>query len=247
MLTARIHARPKGNKASYFIYARGLMTRSISAKINLIKQEIPQDVKLIAITKQVSIEAIKEAYETGVRDFGENRLQEALTKQQQLKDLNDVNWHFIGHIQKNKAKKVIENFAWIHSVDSLALAQRLNRLAEELNCVPKVFLQVKVLADPNKYGWQVTELWEDLEKLNQFDRLDIQGLMTILPLGLSPAQTLNAFQATKKLATAIQEKNYPNLTMKHLSMGMSEDYPKAIAAGATMIRLGRTIFSDATS
>ncbi|WP_319422574.1 YggS family pyridoxal phosphate-dependent enzyme [Pleurocapsa sp. FMAR1] len=222
------------------------MTGSIAKKINLIKQKIPQNVKLIAITKQVSIEAMKEAYETGVRDFGENRLQEALTKQQQLK-LGDINWHFIGHIQKNKAKKVIENFAWIHSVDSLALAQRLNRLAAELNRVPKVFLQVKILPDPNKYGWQVTELWEDLEKLNQFNQLDIQGLMTILPLGLSPAETLNAFQATQKLAAAIQEKNYANLTMEQLSMGMSEDYPQAIAAGATMIRLGRTIFSDANS
>ncbi len=219
------------------------MTGSIAKKINLIKQKIPQNVKLIAITKQVSIEAMKEAYETGIRDFGENRLQEALTKQQQLK-LGDINWHFIGHIQKNKAKKVIENFAWIHSVDSLALAQRLNRLAEELNRVPKVFLQVKILPDPNKYGWQVTELWQDLEQLNQFNQLDIQGLMTILPLGLSPAQTLTAFQATQKLAAAIQEQNYANLTMEHLSMGMSEDYLQAIAAGATTIRLGRAIFSD---
>ncbi len=223
------------------------MTGSIAKKINLIKQEIPQNVKLIAITKQVSIEAMKEAYETGVRDFGENRLQEALTKQQQFKDLGNIDWHFIGHIQKNKAKKVIENFAWIHSVDSLALAQRLNRLAKELNRVPKVFLQVKILPDPNKYGWQVTELWQDLEQLNQFNQLDIQGLMTILPLGLSPTETLTAFQATQKLAAAIQEQNYANLTMEHLSMGMSEDYLQAIAAGATTIRLGRAIFSDANS
>ncbi len=223
------------------------MTGSIAKKINLIKQEIPQDIKLIAITKQVSIEAMREAYETGVRDFGENRLQEALTKQQQLKDLEDIDWHFIGHIQKNKAKKIIENFAWIHSVDSLALAQRLNRLAQELNRVPKVFLQVKILPDPNKYGWQITELWQDLEQLNQFNQLDIQGLMTILPLGLSSAETLNAFQATQKLAAAIQEQKYPNLTMEHLSMGMSEDYIQAIAAGATTIRLGRAIFSDINS
>ena len=223
------------------------MTGSIAKKINLIKQEIPQDVKLIAITKQVSIEAMREVYETGVRDFGENRLQEALTKQQQLKDLEDIDWHFIGHIQKNKAKKIIENFAWIHSVDSLALAQRLNRLAQELNRVPKVFLQVKILPDPNKYGWQITELWQDLEQLNQFNQLNIQGLMTILPLGLSSAETLNAFQATQKLAAAIQEQKYPNLTMEHLSMGMSEDYIQAIAAGATTIRLGRAIFSDTIS
>ena len=218
------------------------MAGSISQQINLIKQEIPDNVKLIAITKQVGIEPMREAYGAGVRDFGENRLQEALSKQQQLQDLADISWHFIGHIQKNKAKKIIENFDWIHSVDSLLLAQRLNRLAGELNRTPKVFLQVKVLPDPSKYGWQITQLLQDLEQLNQYQYLNIQGLMTILPLGLSPVETLNAFQATKNLATTIRQKNYSNLPMAQLSMGMSGDYLLAIKAGATMIRLGRIIF-----
>lgn len=220
------------------------MTRSISDKINTIKQEIPENVKLIAITKQVGIEEIREAYQVGVRDFGENRLQEALDKQQHLKDLEQIDWHFIGHIQKNKAKKIIENFSWIHSVDSLALAQRLNRLAGELKRSPKVFLQVKVLPDPNKYGWQVEELWQDLAELNQFEHLDIQGLMVILPLGLSATATLNAFEKAQELTTAIQAKNYPHLKMEQLSMGMSGDYLLAIKAGSTMIRLGRTIFQS---
>ncbi|MBE9045641.1 YggS family pyridoxal phosphate-dependent enzyme [Pleurocapsales cyanobacterium LEGE 10410] len=220
------------------------MTDSVSQKIKSIAQEIPQDVRLIAITKQVSVERMREAYSTGVRDFGENRLQEALTKRELLQDLDDINWHFIGHIQKNKAKKVIENFDWIHSLDSLALAQRLNRLAIELKRMPKVFLQVKVLPDPNKYGWEVTNLLQDLEQLNLCQQLDIQGLMTILPLGLSSAETLAAFQKTQKLATTIQQKNYSNLKMQELSMGMSGDYLLAIQAGATMIRLGRIIFGE---
>jgi PLP dependent protein len=220
------------------------MTGSISHKINLIQQQIPENLKLIAITKQVSLEAMREAYEVGLRDFGENRLQEALVKQEQLKDLTDINWHFIGHIQKNKAKKIIEHFDWIHSVDNLSIAERLNKLAGELNCKPKVFLQVKALPDPNKYGWQLTDLLQDLASLNQFQQLNIQGLMTILPLGLSSTETLNAFQAIQQLAITIRQKDYPNLTMHELSMGMSSDYLLAIQAGTTMIRLGSIIFGE---
>ena len=217
---------------------------SISQTIKSIQSKIPQDVKLIAITKQVGIEPIKEAYQTGIRDFGENRLQEALSKQEKLTELVDINWHFIGHIQKNKARKIIESFDWIHSVDSLALAKRLNRLAEELDRHPKVFLQVKVLPDPNKYGWEVAELIEDLAELDRCSCLQIRGLMTILPLGLSASETLKAFQNTKELAITIARKNYHNISMEELSMGMSGDYLQAIAAGATMIRLGRTIFGE---
>ena len=222
------------------------MTGYISQKIALIRQEIPQNVELIAITKQVSIEAMREAYKAGIRNFGENRLQEALLKQEQLKDLTDVDWHFIGHIQKNKAKKVLQNFAWIHSVDSLSLAQRMNSLAAELNLMPKVFLQVKVLSDPNKYGWEIDNLLQDLELLNQFERLNIQGLMTILPWGLSSVEILKAFEKVAELSTTIRQKNYANLTMTELSMGMSGDYQLAIQAGASKIRLGRTIFGKRT-
>lgn len=220
------------------------MTGLISQKIDSIIQEIPPDVELIAITKQVGLEAMREAYAAGVRNFGENRLQEALVKQEKLQDLSDINWHFIGHIQKNKAKKVIENFHWIHSVDSLSLAQRLNRLAIESDLTPQVFLQVKVLPDLNKYGWEATSLLQDLEQLNQLNQLDYQGLMTILPFGLSSVATLAAFQETQKLATLIEQENYPQLKTKELSMGMSGDYKLAIQAGATKIRLGRTIFGD---
>lgn len=222
------------------------MTGYISQKIALIQQEIPPNVELIAITKQVSIEAMREAYRAGIRNFGENRLQEALLKQEQLKDLTDVDWHFIGHIQKNKAKKVLQNFAWIHSVDSLSLAQRMNSLAAELNLMPKAFLQVKVLSDPNKYGWEIDNLLQDLELLNQFERLNIQGLMTILPWGLSSVEILKAFEKVAELSTTIKQKNYANLTMTELSMGMSGDYQLAIQAGASKIRLGRTIFGERT-
>jgi len=219
------------------------MKGNISQKIEAIQQELPNHVNLIAITKQVSTSAMQEAYQSGVRDFGENRLQEAISKQQELA-LTDVNWHFIGHIQKNKAKKVIEHFAWIHSLDSLALATRINRLAGELDLLPKVFLQVKVLPDPNKYGWEVEDLLQDLSQLNEYENLDIRGLMTILPWGLSPAKALDAFNRVADLFAKIDRANYSQISMTELSMGMSGDYRLAIEAGATYIRLGRTIFGE---
>lgn len=214
----------------------------IAQNIHQIRANIPKYVRLIAVTKTVSIAAMREAYEAGIRDFAENRLQEALNKQQELQDLTDVSWHFIGHIQTNKAKKVIENFAWIHSVDSLKLAQRLNKLAQALDCQPQVCLQVKLLQDPNKYGWEVPDLWQDLPQLALCDYLNIQGLMTILPLGLSETEVLAAFKAAKELTQEIEQKQQPNIQMNQLSMGMSGDYLLAIKAGATMIRLGQIIF-----
>ena len=220
------------------------MATDICARIKSIGQQVPPEVKLIAITKQIGVEAMRLAYQAGVRDFGENRVQESLIKQEQLQDLVDVNWHFIGHIQKNKAKKVIEHFDWIHSVDSLALAKRLDRLAGELNKIPKVLLQVKMLSDPNKYGWEASKLEGDLAQLNEYRHLDIRGLMTILPYGLSSTEAASAFAQTQQLATKIAQKDYNNLSMEQLSMGMSEDYQLAIAAGATMIRPGRIIFGE---
>jgi PLP dependent protein len=223
-----------------------MMNDSISQIIAQIQQEIPNSVRSIAVTKQVSSSAMRIAYAAGIRDFGENRLQEALNKQQELLDLPDINWHFIGHVQKNKARKIIEHFDWIHSVDSLAIAQRLNILVAELNRRPQVCLQVKILEDPNKYGWHPPELIADLPELDRCENLNIQGLMTILPLGLSSAEKLSAFQATKQLALEIDRQNYPHLTMQQLSMGMSDDYLEAIEAGATMIRLGSLIFGNRT-
>ncbi|MGV2826461.1 YggS family pyridoxal phosphate-dependent enzyme [Myxosarcina sp. GI1(2024)] len=216
----------------------------IAQQINRIQGQIGNRVRLVAITKQVSVERMREAYQAGVRDFGENRLQEAVAKQQQLQDLPDICWHFIGHIQKNKAKKVLESFEWIHSVDSLALTRRLERLAAELSCSPKILLQVKILPDPNKYGWHVPELLADLSALNECQHLQILGLMTILPLGLSSQQTLNCFQEVKQLARDIERQNWSFLKMHQLSMGMSADYLLAVKAGATMIRLGREIFGE---
>ncbi len=217
-------------------------TISIAEKIAQIRQQLTTDVRLVAITKQVPIEKMREAYAAGIRDFGENRVQEALSKQQHLQDLDDICWHFIGHLQKNKAKQVLDSMPWIHSVDDLKLLQHLNKLADKLNKRPKICLQVKILPDPNKYGWSVDQLlaaWSDVEEC---EYLDIQGLMTILPLGLSESEMFDAFVETGKVKDKINENS--KLQLKELSMGMSGDYLLAVKAGATMIRLGRTIFGE---
>ena len=217
---------------------------NIEQRIKEIRQEVPPNVRLIAVSKQVSAEAMRIAYEAGVRDFAENRLQEAIAKQAELQDLTDICWHFIGHIQTKKARKIIPNFHWIHSLDSLKLAQKINTLAAELDLKPQLLLQVKPLEDPNKYGWQIAELLEELPLLNSLENIQIKGLMTILPWGLAREQNLAAFKTVKELATKIQQQNYDRLQMAELSMGMSGDYQSAIAAGSTMIRLGRTIFGE---
>lgn len=217
---------------------------SIAERIAQIRATLPASVRLIAVTKQVSVEAMREAYAAGVRDFGESRIQEAELKQAQLSDLSDVVWHMIGHLQANKAQKALQWFQWIHSVDGLKLAQRLNRLAENLPQKPNICLQVKLRPDPNKYGWTSTELLNDLPNLNRCEYLNICGLMTIAPLGLNPIEQLNLFQEMYDLAAKIR--SYPNqqCSIQELSMGMSGDYELAVKAGTTMIRLGRIIFGD---
>ena len=223
------------------------MSGLITERIAHIRQQLPPGVRLIAVTKQVSVDAMREAYAAGVRDFAESRIQEAEAKIAKLGDLPDLNWHLIGHLQSNKAKKALEQFQWLHSCDSLNLAQRLNRLAAELSLRPKVCLQVKVVPDPNKYGWTVPELLADLPELNRCDALQIQGLMTILPLGLSQQESRVVFERTRELAEKIRQQNWSNLKMHELSMGMSDDYPLAVQAGATLVRLGRIIFGERTN
>ncbi|WP_338038477.1 YggS family pyridoxal phosphate-dependent enzyme [Neosynechococcus sphagnicola] len=151
----------------------------LAERIAQIQQTLPPSVRLIAVTKQVESAVIRAAYVAGLRDFGENRVQEAIAKQLQLQDCPGITWHLIGHLQSNKVQKALGHFQWIHSVDSLKLADQLNHLATDLSQPPCICLQVKILPDPNKYGWTVPQLLADLATLNQYTHLDICGLMTI--------------------------------------------------------------------
>lgn len=217
---------------------------AIAKRIEALRQEIPAGVKLLAVTKQVSSAQMRDAYAAGVRDFGESRVQEAIVKQAELQDLSDITWHFIGRLQANKARKVIEHFDWIHSVDNLDLAIRLNRIAQELDRRPHSCLQVKIIPDPDKQGWSETELLADLPALMELQTLNICGLMVIPPLGLTHQSLEDLFHKAQILFNRLGDQLGINLHLQELSMGMSGDYPLAIAHGATIIRLGQIIFGN---
>ncbi len=221
-----------------------LPSSAISDRIAQVRKTLPAPIRLIAVTKQVSVAAMRQAYAAGIRDFGENRVQEACAKQTQLQDLTDVTWHFIGHVQRNKAKTVLQSFPWIHAVDRWSLAERLNQLAASLPHPPQVCLQVKLWPDPAKYGWTEADLWSALPQLYACEHLKIRGLMAILPQGLSPAESLAAFERVRACAEQLRHHPQYPLPVEQLSMGMSGDYPIAIQAGATMVRLGRLLFGE---
>ncbi len=215
---------------------------SLGKHLQAVQSSLPTSVKLIAVSKTVPSEVLRLAYEAGLRDFAESRVQEALPKQTELADLTDICWHFIGHLQANKARKVIEHFTWIHSVHSLALAQRLDQLAIALERHPQICLQVKLLPDEHKSGWNPDQLRQDLPILETLTQINIQGLMTILPLGLTTEERFQAFQALDTLRRSLSQTS--SLALPELSMGMSNDYPEALQAGATMVRLGSLLFGD---
>lgn len=219
----------------------------LSQRLKTIQSRIPEHVRLIAVTKTFPALVIRDAYATGLRDFAENKVQEALAKQAELGDLTDVTWHFIGHVQSNKSRKVVENFDAIHSVDSLKLAKRLDRQAAELNKCPRCYLQVKLASDPSKDGFELDELMAALPALDQLTHLNIVGLMVIPPNGLTDAQTKEIFEEAQALSNQLGQPQpgttpFTRLTFQELSMGMSGDFEQAIAAGATAVRIGSGLF-----
>lgn len=217
-------------------------TSALPEQFDIIRQALPPTVTLVAVTKFLPVETIRAAYERGIRHFGESRVQEAIAKQADLADLPDITWHLIGHLQTNKARKAVEHFDWIHSVDSLKLAERLDQAAQELGKTPQCCLQVKLVPDPPKYGIDVAELEAALPQFDQLAHLKICGLMTIPPQDVIADTVQGLFTEAKSLADAINQKGLSRLHIDQLSMGMSGDYQVAIACGATMVRLGTVLF-----
>lgn len=213
----------------------------ISSRLDALRSTLPPTVKLVAVSKYTSVAAIRVAYAAGVRDFGESRIQEMAQKQQELRDLPDLTWHEIGHLQSNKVKQAISICNWIHSIDRLSLAQQCDRQIHALGKSPKLCIQVKLANDPNKFGWEPEQLMADLSALKQCQNLNLVGLMTILPLGLDEARAYQIFEETARLAEKLRSLGFPSI--KELSMGMSGDYAIAVKAGATIVRIGSRIFS----
>jgi hypothetical protein len=179
------------------------------------------------------METIREAWAAGLRDFGENRVQEASSKVPGLGDLAGATWHMIGHLQTNKVKFALELFDIIHSVDSLHLAEEISSRAP--HTVP-VFIEVNVAAESSKFGMTVKELPHAYESVAALPRLDVRGLMTVAPLAGDPEQARPVFQQLRETAT--------ELGLRHLSMGMTDDFEVAIEEGATHVRVGRAIFGE---
>jgi PLP dependent protein len=217
---------------------------TIAYNIETIQRDLPAGVKLMAVSKQVPAALMREAYAAGIRDFGESRIQEAQAKQAELADLPDICWHLIGHLQSNKVRKAVEIFDWIHSVDSLKLLQQIDRVCGELETQLSICLQVKILPDPDKYGWTIPDLLADLPQIAKSQHPHIRGLMAIPPLGLTTVQTQQLFDRARDLSQQIAQQQELNLQMTELSMGMSGDYLPAIAAGATIVRLGSILFGQ---
>lgn len=217
---------------------------TLADRIHTIRQTVPNQVRLVAVSKKMPSTAVRAAYGAGIRDFGESRIQEAIAKQTELQDLADITWHFIGHLQTNKVRKALEHFQWIHSVDSLKLAQRLDRNGAELEKPPCCCLQVKLREDPSKSGFSEPELWDALPQLSQLHHLNICGLMVIPPFGLTITESEMIFAEAKDLINQVNNRSINGLKLTELSMGMSRDYSLAIAAGSTLVRLGTILFGD---
>ncbi len=224
---------PEVNPASF--------SQTIAERLNQIRSNISTNVKLVAVSKYTTTEAIRAAYKAGIRDFGESRVQDAKIKQMELADLTDITWHMIGSLQSNKTRQAIAQFDWIQSLDRLRLAEQCDRLIQELGKSPKLLLQVKLAEDPHKSGWTESELLADLHQLEKLQNLNIVGLMSILPLGLNESQAYDVFSRVGELAAKLRSLGWSNI--QELSMGMSADYAIAVKAGATMIRVGNQIFS----
>ena len=196
-------------------------------------------VKILAVSKTFPLEAIREAYDCNVRMFGENKIQELADKVANLP--KDIEWHFIGHLQSNKAAKAVELAHWIHSVDSLKLLNKLDRCAGEQNKRPVILLEVNS-GEAAKSGVSYEELPELARAAANAENLDFRGLMTMAPLCDDPAVWLNAF---KKLAAARDElEKSLQISLPELSMGMTGDFTQAVAAGSSMIRIGSRLFGN---
>ncbi len=228
------------SSALHFLNLKGM---SVAANLALIRDYLGQQpVRLIAVTKAASLSQMEEAFQCGVTEFGENRVQDALKKMQQLSPhmVQNTNWHLIGHLQTNKVKQVVGNFALIHSVDSLRLAREISAAAIKKGIVQAVLLQVMIIPDPDKSGFSPDQLRRDMSELTALPGIKIEGLMTITPLTDDKEVWLESFTRLRDLKTEMSSAH--DIELKELSMGMTNDWQDAVKCGATMVRIGRAIF-----
>ena len=201
-----------------------------------IKTQIPSNVNILAVSKGFKSQEIKTIHNLGQNDFGESKYQEAFEKQLILKDLKQIKWHFIGRIQSNKIRKIVQNFKYIHSVDSFEKLQKISRISYEEKKNPFIMLQVKLSDDPSKGGFEPDVLISKWSEIQELKNITLKGLMTINPRGLSSNENSELFKKCRSIADSLQ--------LSDCSMGMSGDWEEAIDSGSTWLRLGSLIFGD---
>ncbi len=206
----------------------------------------PDEIALMAVSKTVQPDLIHEAYNSGIRQFGESRVQEFAAKAEALTHLNDVDWHMIGHLQTNKASNAVKLFTSVDSVDSLRLAEKLNSEAEKLGKDLLVLIEINIVGEPEKKGLirDSEEMGELLHSASGFEHLKFQGLMMVPPFSQDPERTRPYFRKLRELSERITAKDIPSLNLSVLSMGMSHDFEVAIEEGSTCVRVGTAIFGE---
>lgn len=199
-------------------------------------------VTLIAVSKTKPVEMLNEIYDAGCRDFGENKVQELADKYEVMP--KDIRWHMIGHLQRNKVKYIIDKVSMIHSVDSLRLAETIEKEAAKKNCDIDILLEVNMAREESKYGVFPEDIYDLLEKISKFPHIHVKGLMTVAPYVDDPEDNRVVFEKMRKLSVDIESKKIDNIIMSVLSMGMTNDYEIALEEGADMVRVGTAIFGE---
>ena len=218
-----------------FIHTNFLIKVNITNYLE-IKNKIPSNVNILAVSKGFKSQEIKTIQNIGQNDFGESKFQEAFEKQLILKELNQITWHFIGRIQSNKIRKIVQNFKYIHSVDSFEKLRKISNISFEEKKNPLIMLQVKLSDDPSKGGFNPEFLISKWKEIQELKNITLTGLMTINPRGLSSKENSELFKKCRSLADLLQ--------LPDCSMGMSADWEEAIGAGSTWLRLGSLIFGE---
>ncbi len=199
-----------------------------------------QEVTLIAVSKTKPVEMLQEIYDEGIRVFGENKVQELVDKYEVLP--KDIKWQMIGHLQRNKVKYIIDKVDLIHSVDSIRLAETIDKEAEKKGITANILIEVNVAKEDTKFGLMPEEVDDFIDQLANYKHIQVKGLMTIAPFVSDPEENRPIFARLRELSVDIGKKNVDNINMSVLSMGMTNDYQVAIEEGATMVRVGTGIF-----
>ena len=202
----------------------------------------PDEVTLIAVSKTKPVSMLQEIYDHGCRHFGENKVQELVEKYEVLP--KDIKWHMIGHLQRNKVKYIVDKVFLIHSVDSVRLAEEIDKQAAKKQVICNILVEVNVANEATKFGLMVDEVVSMVEEISKFPNIRIKGLMTIAPYVVDSEENRLYFRKIKQLSVDIMQKNIDNVTMDVLSMGMTGDYEVATEEGATLVRVGTGIFGE---